>query len=135
VRLPCLWRAHWTSWELLTFARFWGFPCCAALACPILFPIPTPHGGQSSPNLSAGSSIARQVLGLDSRNNGGWRQRRNWGLLVVVFQCYSLFCDLPPSGFPSDFWGLARCSVRLGGLLFGCSTQYSRPHIPVWLSC
>jgi len=36
----------------------------------LLFPIPTPPGGQSSPNLSAGSSIARQVVGLDSRTNG-----------------------------------------------------------------
>jgi len=69
----------------------------------LLFPIPNPPGGQSSPNLSAGSSIARQVLGLDSRNNGGWLlgyiwgQRRKWGVLVVVFQCCSLFCDLSPS--------------------------------------
>ena len=31
-----------------------------------------PPGGQSSPNLSAGSSIARQLLWLDSRNNGDW---------------------------------------------------------------
>jgi len=38
----------------------------------LLFPIPNPPGGLSSPNLSAGSSIARQALGLDSRNNGGW---------------------------------------------------------------
>jgi len=45
----------------------------------LLFPIPTPPGGQSSPNLSAGSSIVRQALGLDSRNNGGWLLGYIWG--------------------------------------------------------
>jgi len=31
--------------------------------------------------------------------------------------------------------GLGTCSVPLGGLLLSCSTQYSHPRIPVWLSC
>jgi len=106
----------------------------------LLFPIPNTPGGPSSPNLSAGSSFAQQVLGLDSRTNGGWLlgciwgQRRKWGVLVGVFQFCSCFCDLPPCGFPFDFKGLARCSVPLGGLLFGSFTQYSHPHLPVWLS-
>jgi len=85
----------------------------------LLFPIPTPPGGQSSPNLSAGSSIARQALGLDSRNNGGWLlgyiwgQRRKWGVLVVVFQCCPLFCDLSPSKFPLGFgtWHAVLCPL------------------------
>jgi len=93
----------------------------------LLFPLPTPPGGQSSPNRSAGSSIARQVLGLDSRTNGGcllgciWGQRRNWGVLVVVFQSCSFFCDLPPSGFPLDFRAWHGPPVYSLGTIFAVS--------------
>jgi len=86
--------------------------------------------GQSSPNLSVGSSIARQVLELDSRNNRGWLlgciydQRQKWGVLMVVFLCCS-FCDHPSSGFPFDLWGLARCSVPLGGLGYSLIAPHS----------
>jgi len=95
----------------------------------LLFPIPNPPGGQSSPDLSAGSSLARQVLGLDSRNNGGWLlgcicQRRKWGVLVVVFQCCSLFSELPPSGFPLDFgaWHAVLCPLADNSLVAPHST-------------
>jgi len=98
----------------------------------LLSPIPTPPGGQSSPNLSAGSSIARQVLGLDSRTNGRWLlgciwgQRREWGVLVVVLQCCSLICDLPPSGFPLDFgaWYAVLCPLADSSLVAPHSTLH-----------
>jgi hypothetical protein len=60
VRLPCLWLALWNSWELPVLDRMWEFPCDAALTS-LDSAYTQPPGGQSSPILSAGLSIARQA--------------------------------------------------------------------------
>jgi len=91
----------------------------------LLFPIPTPPGGQSSPNLSAGSSIAWQVqhwesvgslliLGLGTLFCAPWADYSlvaPHSTLTLIYRCgyparfhlgspWRLFCGVPTASHP-----------------------------------
>ena len=82
----CLWLTHCALWTWLgpDLGLALKFPMVAYTYCP---------WGQSSPILSAGSSIARQAVWLDTHANGGWSWGTPVGSMCTVGMFLCLFGD------------------------------------------